>query len=161
VASFPELRLTSLLARLARARVDFVVVGGVAVAVQGYGRTTTNLDIAYADDARNLNRLGSALVAMHARIRGDATAFVPDRRTLTRKELLTLDTDDGRLGLHAAPPGAPPYSELSNRADRIDLRGTVVPIASLTDLLAMKRAAGRRQDLVDIEALEVVQRLLA
>jgi hypothetical protein len=161
VASFPELRLTSLLAGLGRARVDFVVVGGVAVAVQGYGRMTTNLDIAYADDERNLTRLGSVLVAVHARIRDDATAFVPDQRTLTREALVRLDTDDGWLGLLAAPPGAPPYRQLSKRADRIDLSGTVVRIASLTDLLAMKRAAGRRRDLVDIEALEVVQRLLA
>jgi hypothetical protein len=37
----------------------------------------------------------------------------------------------------------------------------VVSVASPTELLVMKRAAGRRRDMVDIEALEVVQRLLA
>jgi transcriptional regulator with XRE-family HTH domain len=160
-AGFPELLLTSLLSRLARARVDFVLVGGVAVAVQGYGRATTNLDIAYADDQQNLSRLSDVLVALHARMRGDATAIVPDERTLTGRTLLALDTDDGWLGLLAAPPGAPPYATLSGRADRIDLGDVAVPIASLTDLLAMKRAAGRRMDLIDVEALEVVQRLLA
>jgi hypothetical protein len=161
VPSFPELRLRALLVRLAQARVDFVVVGGVAVVVQGYGRTTTNLDIAYAADPRNLSRLGGVLVALHARIRGDATGFVPDQRTLTRRGLLTLDTDDGWLGLLAAPPGAPPYTTLSGGADRIDLGGIVVAIAAVDDLLAMKRAAGRLEDLADIEALEVVQRLRA
>jgi hypothetical protein len=45
VASFPELRLEALLGRLARANVDFVIVGGVAVAFQGYGRATKDLDI--------------------------------------------------------------------------------------------------------------------
>jgi transcriptional regulator with XRE-family HTH domain len=161
-ASFPELRLRSLLVRLARARVDFVVVGGVAVAVQGYGRATTNLDIVYADDRPNLSRLGDVLVALHARTRGDATtAFVPDGQTLTRGELLSLNTDDGWLGLLAAPPAPAAFATLSDRADRVDLDGFVVPIASLTELLVMKRAAGRRRDMVDIEALEVVQRLLA
>jgi hypothetical protein len=161
VASFPELRLRSLLARLVRARVDFVVVGGVAVAVQGYGRATTNLDIAYADDPPNLSRLRAVLVALHARTRADEPPFVPDERTLARRGLLTLDTDEGWLGLLAAPPGAPAYATLRDRADRVDLDGAVVAIASVPDLLAMKRAAGRRRDLVDIEALEVVQRLLA
>jgi hypothetical protein len=160
VATFPELRLTSLLARLVRSGVDFVVVGGVAVAVQGYGRATTNLDIAFADDPPNLSRLRGVLVALHARTRADETPFAPDERTLARTGLLALDTDEGWLGLLAAPPGAPPYSTLRDRADRVEFDGIVVAIASVTDLLAMKRAARRRQDLVDIEALEVVQRLL-
>jgi hypothetical protein len=87
VASFPELRLEALLARLAHAEVDFVVVGGVAVAVQGYARSTKDLDITYATDHDNLRRLGAVLLAVHARLRGVAedVPFVPDeRRSLAR-----------------------------------------------------------------------------
>lgn len=32
-------------------------------------------------------------------------------------------------------------------------------VASLEDMLAMKRAAGRAQDLADVEALEKIQRM--
>jgi predicted nucleotidyltransferase len=161
VASFPELRLESLLGRLARAGVDFVVVGGVAVAFQGYGRATKDLDITYATDQENLRRLGEVLMGAHARLRGivEDAPFVPVERTLARTRLLTLDTDDGGLDLLADPPGAPPYRTMRDRADRAELDGIVVAVAALDDLLAMKRAAGRPQDLADIEALEVARRL--
>jgi hypothetical protein len=163
VASFPELRLESLLGRLARAEVDFIVVGGVAVAFQGYARATKDLDITYATDEDNLKRLGSVLMAAHARLRGvdEDIAFVPDERTLGRTRLLTLDTDDGGLDLLADPPGAPPYDTMRAHADRVDFDGIVIAVAALDDLLAMKRAAGRPQDLADIEALEVARRLRA
>jgi hypothetical protein len=163
VARFPELRLEALLERLASADVDFVVVGGVAVAFQGYGRATKDLDITYATDPENLRRLGEVLGALHARLRGvsEDVPFVADERTLARTRLLTLDTDDGGLDLLADPPGAPSYATMRDRADRVDLDGTVVAVAALDDLLAMKRAAGRPQDLADIEALEVARRLRA
>jgi predicted nucleotidyltransferase len=163
VASFPELKLEALLARLTRAEVDFVVVGGVAVAFQGYGRATKDLDITYATDRENLVRLGEVLVALHAGLRGvpEDVPFVADERTLARTRLLTLDTDDGSLDLLADPPGAPPYATMRARADRVDLDGIVVAVAALDDLLAMKRAAGRPQDLIDIDALEVARRVRA
>ncbi|MEN3279514.1 MAG: hypothetical protein V7607_654 [Solirubrobacteraceae bacterium] len=161
--SFPELKLLALLGLLARAEVDFVVVGGVAVAFQGYGRSTKDLDITYATDAENLRRLGEVLVGTHARLRGitEDVPFVPDERTLARTRLLTLDTDDGGLDLLADPPGAPPYETMRSRADRVELDGTVIAVAALDDLLAMKRAAGRPQDLIDIDALEVARRIRA
>jgi hypothetical protein len=161
--SFPELKLQALLGRLGRAEVDFVVVGGVAVVFQGYGRATKDLDITYAIGEDNLRRLGAVLVALHARLRGipEDVPFVPDGRTLARTRLLTLDTDDGSLDLLADPPGAPPYTTLRERADRVDLNGLVVAVAALDDLLAMKRAAGRPQDLIDIDALEVARRIRA
>ena len=163
MASFPELRLEALLGRLARAEVDFVVVGGVAVAFQGYGRATKDLDITYATDEQNLKRLGEVLLDAHARLRGieEDGLFVPDERTLARTRLLTLDTDDGGLDLLADPPGAPSYEVMRDRADRVELDGVVVAVAALEDLLAMKRAAARPQDLADIEALEVARRLKA
>jgi hypothetical protein len=58
VANIPELHLSALLRRLSEGGVDYVVVGGVAVAVQGYGRSTKDLDITYATDPVNLDALG-------------------------------------------------------------------------------------------------------
>jgi predicted nucleotidyltransferase len=161
VASWPELRLTSLLGRLSGAKVDYVVVGGIAVAFQGYGRATKDLDITYATDPGNLQRLGDVLVAMHARLRGIAgdVGFVPDGRTLRRTQVLTLDTDDGALDLWVAPPGAPPYTALRAAADAVELDGVEIRIASLDHVIAMKRAAGRPQDLIDVEALEIARGL--
>lgn len=153
----------ALLARLADAAVDFVVIGGIAVVAHGHIRTTRDLDITYATDQANLDALGRALVDLDARLRGvtEVVPFVPDGRTLGAAEILTLETTEGALDLLATPPGAPAYSELKQRAEVIDVDGRSVAIASLDDLLAMKRKAGRPRDLEDIEALEELRRLRA
>jgi len=152
---------TRLLAGLADAGVDFVVIGAIAVVAHGHIRTTRDLDITYATDPNNLGALGEFLVSAKARLRGVAelVPFVPDRGTLRRVELLTLETADGGLDLLASPPGAPPYERLRARADRIEVDGRQVLVAAIEDLVSMKRAAGRPRDLDDIEALEAIARM--
>jgi predicted nucleotidyltransferase len=86
---------------------------------------------------------------------------VPDGRTLRRAELLTLETDSGSLDLLAAPPGAPTYAALKANAEEIEIDSRTVRVASIEDLVAMKRAAGRPRDLEDIEALEEISRIRA
>ena len=154
---------TRLLAALADAGVDFVVIGGIAVVAQGHIRTTRDLDITYATSPANLDALGRALVALDARLRGvaEVVPFVPDGRSLRAAELLTLETSLGSLDLLASPPGAPRYAELKARAESIEIDERDVLIASIEDLVAMKRAAGRPRDLDDIEALEEIRRIRA
>ncbi|HEX4838172.1 MAG TPA: nucleotidyl transferase AbiEii/AbiGii toxin family protein [Solirubrobacteraceae bacterium] len=139
--------------------VDFVVVGGVAVIVQSTPRLTGDLDISYASDHENLDRLGEVLIKLGARLRmiNEDVPFVPDGRTLRRTALLTLTTSEGSLDLLAEPDGSPGYAVLRERAVPMDVDGVTVPVASIDDLIAMKRAAGRPKDLIDIESLEVAR----
>jgi predicted nucleotidyltransferase len=157
----PDFDPEPLLRHLVRAGVDFVVIGGVAVAAQGYGRSTKDLDIVYATNAANLERLGEVLVALGARLRGiaDDVPFVADARTLKRTQILTLDTTLGGIDLLVDPDGAARYEEMRERALVVNLDGVEVRIVSLEDLLSMKRAAGRPQDIADIDALLTVQRV--
>ena len=69
----------------------------------------------------------------------------------------TLDSACQRLG-RVDPDGAPGYAVLRRRADRMDLDDLTVAVASIEDLIAMKRAAGRPQDLVDLESLKLARR---
>ena len=71
---------TALVAHLAGAGVDFVVIGGIAVVAHGHVRTTVDLDITYATDQANLDALGGVLVELDARLRGvaEVVPFVPD-----------------------------------------------------------------------------------
>ncbi|HTU95047.1 MAG TPA: nucleotidyl transferase AbiEii/AbiGii toxin family protein [Solirubrobacteraceae bacterium] len=161
MTEWPELRLESLLRRLTAHGVDFVVVGGIAVIAHGSARITRDLDICYATDPANLDALGAAMVELGARLRGvpEAVPFVPDGWTLRRTQILTLATDDGWIDLLAAPSGAPPYAQLRERSERITIGDVAIRVASLDDLEAMKRAAGRPRDLIDIEELEAIRRL--
>jgi len=156
-----DLHISALVGRLAGAGVDFVVIGGVAVIAHGYERNTKDLDICYSPDPANLEALGGVLIELGARLRGidEDIPFVADARTLRRTQILTLDTREGGLDLLVDPTGSPGYSALKERAVRIGFDDFEVLIASIEDLLAMKRAANRPQDQPDIEALEAILRL--
>ncbi len=157
----PLLDPEPLLRRLVEAGVDFLVIGGVAVAAQGYGRSTKDLDIVYATNAANLERLGEVLVALGARRRGigEDVPFIPDDRTLRRTAVLTLDTPLGSIDLLVDPDGADRYEAMRERADLVDLDGVEFRVVSLDDLLSMKRAAGRPQDVADVDALLTARRV--
>ena len=157
----PDFDPEGLLRRLVAGDVDFVVVGGVAAVAHGSAYFTQDLDISYAPDQENLDRLGRVLVDLGARLRGvtDDIPFIPDGRTLRRTRVLTLTTPQGKLDLLAQPDGSPTYDELRGRAERDEIAGVEVAYASLEDLIAMKKAAGRPKDLVAVEELEAIQRL--
>jgi predicted nucleotidyltransferase len=156
---WPVFRPTRLLRRLVEAGVDFVVIGGVAVIAQASPRITKDLDICYSRDRSNLESLGAVLIAAGAKLRGieEDLPFVPDARTLQRTEILTLRTVDGDIDLLVEPSGCPPYDVLKANADRIEVEDLPVLVASIDDLIAMKSAAGRPQDLIDLEALEIAR----
>jgi hypothetical protein len=156
-----DFRPTAQLAALIGHGVDFVVVGGIAATLYGSDRVTSDLDICPAMDPANLEALGRALVDIDARLRGieEDVSFVPDGRTLAHMQILTLDTSLGPLDVLMRPDGSPPYRLLRGRAERLDLGTVAVLVASIDDLLAMKRAAGRDKDRLDVETLEAIKRL--
>jgi hypothetical protein len=159
----PALHAEEILRRLTARGVDFVVIGGIAAVLHGSAQATYDLDICYATDAVNLGALGEVMMGLGARLKGvDAPVpFVPDAATLRRIELLTLVTSQGELDLLSRPTGSPGYQALRRHADRFDLDGFTVLVASIDDLIAMKARAGRRKDLAAIEELEAIKRLRA
>jgi predicted nucleotidyltransferase len=161
VPGWPEFTPTRLLRTLVGHGVDFVVVGGIALVFHGSARITQDLDICFASDQANLDVLGSALRKLGARLRGiaDDVPFTPDGDALRRISIATLDTADGPLDLLREPPGAPSYDDLRRRAQRVQIDGVAVLVASLDDLEAMKRATGRPKDDLDLEEIEVIRRL--
>ncbi len=156
-----ELDAERILRALVARGVDFVVIGGIAAVLHGSARNTFDLDVCFATDDVNLHALGDVLVELGARLRGvpDDVPFTPDTRTLRRIEVLTLATVAGDLDVVARPSGAPGYAALRRRAERFDLGGFAVLVASVEDLIAMKQAAGRAKDVQDVAELEAILRL--
>jgi hypothetical protein len=158
-----ELDLERLLRALVDGKVDFVVIGGVAAVLHGSARLTFDLDICFANDRANLDALGAVLTSLDARLRGvpEDVPFVADGATLKRVDVLTLTTVAGDLDVLRVPSGAPRYDVLRAHADRFDVGGFEVRVASIEDLIAMKTAAGRDKDRSDIAELEALLRLRA
>jgi predicted nucleotidyltransferase len=159
-AEWPDLDAPAILERLTSAGVDFVLVGGLAVVMHGYSRLTRDVDIAFASDATNLEALGEVLIALDAKLRGleDEVPFVPNKRTLSGIEILTLTSAAGWIDVHPRLESVESYEQLRGGAERVKLDGFSILIAGLDDLIAMKRALGRPQDLADIAALEEIKR---
>jgi len=146
-----------LLRRLATARVDFVVVGGLAVNAWGVVRGTKDVDVVVANDPGNLKSLAEAAVAAGGHVQqGEALLGTPISiaSALASGEQVAIETDLGRLDVVQGLDGVPGYDELRSRATETEILGVRVAVCSLEDLKAMKRAAGRTRDLADLEDLE-------
>lgn len=94
---------------LVRHGVDFVLIGGIAAIVLGSSYSTADLDIAYARDRENLERLAGALRELEATLRG-APSNVPfrlDAETLEADLNFTFTTRRGDLDVFGEPAGAP------------------------------------------------------
>lgn len=144
-----------LVRRLYDQAVDFIVIGGVAARAHGSPSVTSDLDICYERSRPNLERLAGALRELHATLRG-ADASLPFRleaRTLEMRDHFTFSTDAGDLDCLGVPTGTGGFSDLNLNAVRVELVGMWVKLASLDDLIRMKRAAGRLKDRVELEIL--------
>lgn len=141
-------------------RVEYTLIGGLAVQAHGHTRTTQDVDIVPSPEPENLERLAAALRGLAARPAGERGsgaqrrfrgAFSPGGAT-------SLDTDAGGVDVHLSPPGAAAYRQLRGRALVIEVAGTTVAVAGRDDLIAMKRASGRPIDRGDVIALTVPER---
>ena len=134
--------------------VRYIVIGGIAGATHGSPSVTQDLDVCYERGPVNLERLASALASIHARLRGaDDVPFSLDAKTLAAGDHFTFVTDLGDLDCLGIPSGTLGYDDLKKDAVDVDLDGLVVAVASIEDLIRMKRAAGRPRDLAELEIL--------
>ena len=145
----------ALIRALVDARVDFVVIGGLAAQAHGSPLITEDLDICFDLDRNNLERLAGVLDDLAAIRRGLPEGVVAplDEHALRAGDVFTLRTCHGDLDLLARPDPSFDYKQLRSRAVQFDLAGITVWMADLDDLIAMKRAAGRPKDLLAIEHL--------
>lgn len=144
------------------AGIDFVLIGGLAMRAHGANNMTTDADFAYAIEPDNLERLAAFLPTIHARVIGRPRNenFVITTDTLRKVRFLNLDSDLGAIDVMRDIAGIDSLEGLRARATLMDLGGFVVPVASIDDLIAMKRAANRVKDQSHIYELLALKKLI-
>jgi hypothetical protein len=139
--------------------VRFVLIGGFAGALRGSPVITGDVDICYAREDANLERLAEALRALGAHLRG-APPDVPfqlDARALRAGDHFTFSTSAGALDILGTPSGTVGFADLNSNSTDEEIDGLRVRVASIEDLIRMKRAAGRPKDLIAVEWLSAVR----
>ena len=155
MAGLADYRPDDVVRLLGRHGVRYVLIGGLAAVTQGASLVTQDVDVCHACDADNFARLADALREVHATLRG-ADASLPfhlDVRALAKGDSFTFTTDLGAIDLLATPAGTEGFEDLARTADAFELFGLRVLVASIDDLIRMKRAAGRTKDLLAVEEL--------
>ncbi len=145
------------------ARVEYLIVGGLAVNAHGFVRLTRDVDLVLRLGPENAARGLRALLAIGYRmsIPEEPAAFADaavrarwrDEKGMIVLKLWSDEHPRTPVDLFIHEPFS--FPEELARALRLEISpGVSAPVVALPTLLAMKRAVGRPQDLIDIEELE-------
>lgn len=140
-----------MLEELARDAVEFLLIGGYAVAFHGRPRATKDMDVFLAGSPENLARAAGALARF-----GAPEHVVSAVRSMKDSEVVFLGQPPLRIDFLRAIDGVEPGDLLADAVEG-DVDGIRIKVISLAHLIANKRAAGRPQDLIDVEFLERVR----
>ena len=134
---------------LCDAGVEFVVIGGAAMGLQGSAHLTRDIDFCYARTPRNMERLAKALEPFYPVLRG-APPDLPfhfDVKTIASGLNFTLTTDLGDLDFLGEVSGLGSFQDVLAVSDVKSVGGVECRVLSLEGLIKSKIAAGRPRDL--------------
>lgn len=139
-----------LLVLLADRGVRFLVVGGIAVTLQGYVRLTEDVDLLVEDSAANLRLLLQVLTGFGEGFAAELSLadFDADEGAIRIVE----ETEQCQIDLFTRMSGRR-YADAITDADVLELRGLSIPYASKRSLIAWKEGSVREKDRLDALAL--------
>jgi predicted nucleotidyltransferase len=150
----------AILETLTAGGVSFILIGGAAAVAHGTARLTQDIDVVYARDPQNLERLARALAPHAPYLRGapPGLPFRFDARTIAHGLNFTLSIDLGAVDLLGEIVGGGKFEDLLPGSTELSVYGVRCRCLDLPALIRAKRAAGRPKDL---EALAELEALLA
>ncbi|MGI9035172.1 MAG: hypothetical protein ACR2GD_03925 [Pyrinomonadaceae bacterium] len=153
--------LSPALKSLTENKVEFIIVGDIAVTAYGSAYITKNLDFCYLRTTENLRRITSALARFNPKLRGfpKESSVVWDERTLQNGTNFTLETDIGDIDLLGEVSGVGDFKAVKSKSLEMEICDVFVNVISLDDLIKAKHAAGRTKDLLVLPELEALLEL--
>lgn len=143
------MRLEETIRVLYDAGVDFVVIGGVAMGLQGSAHLTKDIAFCYPRTSKNIERLAKALEPYHPALRG-APPGLPlrfDAKTIAHGMNFTLSTSLGDLDFLGEVSGLGSFQDVLESSETKNVGGVDCKVLSIEGLIKAKTAAGRPQDL--------------
>jgi hypothetical protein len=140
----------SLLAALHAAKVDYAVVGGVAVNAHGYLRATNDLDVFIRPTEDNARAAFQALLGLGVPLAGLQPADLLDDEGNLR-----FGPDEDHVDILASI-GEMPFDRVWRNRIEVEVEGLPIPFISKSDLIENKRQVGRLRDLADAEELALI-----
>ena len=151
--------LTDIVCRLLDARVDFVVVGGLAAVTYGSPVMTHDIDVCCDFSTNNLMRLQDALEDIHP-VHRMTSERIPLKLTpefCKGLKNLYLDTDIGQLDCLSQVCAVGGYSETLRSSEEIEIDGYACHVLRIEHLIKSKQAMGRDKDLETIRYLRAIR----
>lgn len=142
--------ISKLLKSLNAQRVEYVIIGATAFPTHGYARATADIDVLIKPTRVNAQRVLNALAQVGYDVTDLMVGEVLKKKILFRQYILATD-------IHPSVTGITFETVWKNRVkDKIE--GVPVFVASLDDLIKMKRAANRPKDREDLKALRALKK---
>lgn len=151
-------QLDQLLARLIRADVEFVLVGGLAAAIHGSSLNTRDVDICCRFSEANLLRIQTGLADLHPvhRMRPDLPLDLTPKQCKDLKNLY-IKTDLGIIDCLGEVLGVGEFDTVLSHSIQIDLPIGPLRILNIDTLIKAKEAMSRPHDLITIQHLEAIK----
>lgn len=143
------------------AGVEFVLIGGAAMALQGSAHLTKDIDFCYTRTPANYEKLASALKPFHPTLRGAPRdlPFAFDAATIAAGLNFTLDTSLGALDFLGEVSGLGSFQKVLAASEIKEVDGIPCPVLTLEGLIKAKTAAGRPRDLYVLPELRALAEL--
>lgn len=148
--------------KLHERRVKYLLIGGVAVNLHGIPRATGDLDMLLAMDQENVHKFVSIAkelglipkVPVKPEDLGDPQKVKEWKESKNMRVFSFMHPDNPYICIDIMTENYLPFEDAYNRKTTVNAWGVDVAVASIDDLIKLKKIAGRPQDLMDIELLE-------
>lgn len=128
-------------------QVDFLLIGGYAMAAHGYPRATKDMDIWVWPHPANAEKVCRALTRF-----GAPMYNISSKDFSASGAVFQIGIPPNRIDISTIADGVS-FEECQPSAIQIEIEGLKIPVISREDMIKNKKASGRPQDLVDAETL--------